>query len=111
MALDIIREFVSAHADKLWRTGADRDERPPAAGWIGRDVPGGVALLPEKVREELHRRGYELDAVLPGWRERGILAERKGQQPPYKIPIRLAGRPVKCLIFLTEHLEDAGGDG
>lgn len=115
MALDIVREYISAHAEKLWggRPGdqdGKGDERPPASGWIGRDVACGVALLPEKVREELHRRGYELDAVLPGWRERGVLSERKGQEPPYKIPVRIAQRPVKCLVFLARHLEDAGGD-
>ena len=61
MALDIVREYIAAHSDKLWggppkedRKGdkeAGGDERPPAAGWIGRDVPSGVALLPEKLRE------------------------------------------------------------
>lgn len=109
MALDIVREYISGHASKLWgRVSASGDERPPASGWIGRDVDGGVALLPELVREELRRRGYELDAVLPGWRERGILVERPGQEPPWKIPVRIAGRPVKCIVISTAHLEDAG---
>ena len=87
---------------------AGGDERPPAAGWIGRDLPTGVALLPEKLREELKRRGYELDAVLPGWLERGVLAENKKHRPAYKLPVRMGSgtRPVKCLVFKTEHLED-----
>lgn len=121
MALDIVREFISSHADKLWGgLVRDDDERPPATGWIGRPVDGGIAgnehggiaLLPEKIREELKRRGYELDAVLPGWREQGVLAERKGQEPPVKIPVRIAGHPVKCLVFLGEALENpASGAG
>jgi hypothetical protein len=120
MALDIVREFIGAHVDKLWGgppkrsegQGKDRggDERPPATGWIGREVASGIALLPEKAREELKRRGYELDAVIPGWREQGVLAERKGQEPPFKIPVRIAGHPVKCLVFLTEALENPAGD-
>jgi hypothetical protein len=118
MALDVVREYIAAHADKLWggppkegRKGAGEpvsDERPPAAGWIGRDLPVGVALLPEKLREELKRRGYELDAVLAGWRERGVLAENQKHRPPYKLPVRLGSgtRPVKCLVFRAERLED-----
>jgi hypothetical protein len=114
MALDIVREYIAAHSDKLWggqpKGGqmAGGEERPPAAGWIGRDLPTGVALLPEKLREELKRRGYELDAVLPGWLERGVLAENKKHRPAYKLPVRVGSgtRPVKCLVFKTEHLED-----
>lgn len=117
MALDIVREYIAAHSDKLWSgppkekkddKGFDGDERPPAAGWIGRDHPSGVALLPEKLREEMKRRGYELDAVLPGWRERGVLVENTAHRPPYKLPVRLGSgtRPVKCLVFKAEHLED-----
>ena len=118
MALDIVREYIAAHSDKLWGgppkedkkedKGFDGDERPPAAGWIGRDVPSGVALLPEKLREEMKRRGYELDAVLPGWREREVLVENTAHRPSYKLPVRLGSgtRPVKCLVFKAEHLED-----
>jgi len=118
MALDIVREYIAAHSDKLWggppkedKKGdkeAGGDERPPAAGWIGRDVPSGVALLPEKLREEMKRRGWELDAVLPGWRERGVLAENPAHRPPYKLPVRLGSgtRPVKCLVFKAEHVEN-----
>ena len=118
MALDIVREYIAAHSDKLWGGPPKEDkkedkefngdERPPAAGWIGRDRPTGVALLPEKLREEMKRRGYELDAVLPGWRERGVLVENTTHRPPYKLPVRLGSgtRPVKCLVFKSEHLED-----
>ena len=117
MALDIVREYLAAHSDKLWggQPKGDKevggDERPPATGWIGRDHTAGVALLPEKLREEMKRRGYELDAVLPGWRERGVLAENKKHRPPYKLPVRLGSgtRPVKCLVFKSEHLEDPQG--
>jgi hypothetical protein len=114
MALDIVREYIAAHSDKLWGgppkgdQAAGGDERPPSTGWIGRDLPGGVALLPEKLREELKRRGYELDAVIPGWRERAVLVEKNTHRPSYKLPVRLGShaRPVKCFVFKSEHLED-----
>jgi hypothetical protein len=111
MALDIVREYIAAHSDKLWSNTPKElgDDKPPATGWIGRDMPAGVALLPEKVREELKRRSYDLDAVLPGWRERGVLVENPKHRPPYKVPVRVGDRksPVKCLVFKAEHLEDA----
>lgn len=113
MALDVVREWIAANSDKLWGgapkvTGeAGGDERPPATGWIGREVPDGVALLPEKLREELRRRGYEFDAVLPGWLERGVLVEKPTQRPPYKVAVRIGTKPVKCVVFRAEHLEDA----
>ena len=52
----------------------------PPGGWIGvrtevGDDHGAVALLPQKVREALERAGYELDAVLQGWREMKALHE------------------------------------
>ena len=56
----------------------------------------------------MKRRGWELDAVLPGWRERGVLAENPAHRPPYKLPVRLGSgtRPVKCFVFKAEHLEN-----
>ena len=98
MALDIVREYVAAHASKMWGTQGD-DERPPAAGWIGHDAREGPALLPNKLAEELKRRGYELAAVIPGWLEMGALVTSASQQPAYLIPRRTAGRLSRHLIF------------
>jgi hypothetical protein len=104
MALDIVREYVSAHADKMW--GASAEERPPAAGWIGHEAKEGPALLPAKLRAELKRCGYELDAVMPGWLEMGALVAMDSQRPPYLIPRHTAGRRTRHMIFRREVLED-----
>lgn len=109
MALDIVREFLAAHHDKMY--GCGDGEHPPGAGWIGHDAKEGPALLPEKLREELKRRNYDLDAVLPGWLEMGALVIMPSQRPSYLIPRRTAGRQTKHLIFQREIIyPEAGQD-
>jgi hypothetical protein len=106
MALDVVREYVASHSDKLWGQVKDgNDERPPASGWIGRYSKHGLALVPEKLSEELKRREYDLDAALPGWLEMGALVINENRRPPYKIPQRIAGHSVPCLIFKPEVLD------
>jgi hypothetical protein len=116
MALEIVREFIAAHQDKLYTTKVIRDhagnplvvhpDHAPATGWIGHEAKEGPALLPEHVREELKHRGYDLDAVLPGWLEMGALVTRDKQQPPHLINRRTAGRQSKHIIFKREVLDD-----
>jgi Domain of unknown function (DUF927) len=100
MALDVVREYIAAHQDKMW--GSGDTEHPPATGWIGHEAKEGPALLPEKLREELKRRGYELDAVLPGWVDMGALITLDSQRPKHLIMRRPGGRPAKHLIFKRE---------
>jgi hypothetical protein len=108
MALDVVREFIAAHQDKMY---PGVSEYPPATGWIGHDAKEGPALLPEKLREELKRRGYELDAVLPGWLETGALVTNANQNSPHLINRRLGGQQAKQLIFRREKIWPGEGDG
>jgi Domain of unknown function (DUF927) len=109
MALDVVREYIATHQDKM--LGPGNGAYPPATGWIGHDAGEGPALLPEKIREELKRRGYELDAVLPGWLEMGALVTNDNQNSPHLINRRLGGRQAKQLIFKREVIApDEGGE-
>jgi Domain of unknown function (DUF927)/Protein of unknown function (DUF3800) len=103
MALDLVREYLAAHADKM--CGSNDGSHPPASGWIGHEAREGAALLPEKLREELRHRGYELDAVIPGWLEMGALLTMDTQRPAHLIPRRTAGRLSRHLVFRREILD------
>jgi Domain of unknown function (DUF927) len=100
MALDVVREYIAAHQDKMW--GSGDTEHPPATGWIGHEAKEGPALLPEKLKEELKRRDYELEAVLPAWLDMGALVTLDSQRPRHLIMRRPGGRPAKHLIFKRE---------
>jgi hypothetical protein len=103
MALDLVREYLAAHADKMY--GSGDGSRPPAGGWIGHEAREGPALLPEKLREQLRRHGYELDAVLPGWLELGALLTSGRQRPAHLIPRRTAGHQARHLVFHREVID------
>jgi len=103
MALDLVRQYLAARADKMW--GSNDGSHPPASGWIGHKAKEGPALLPEKLREELRKRGYELDAVIPGWLEMGVLLTKDSQRPPHLIGRRTAGHLSRHLIFRDEIID------
>jgi hypothetical protein len=102
MALDVVREYVAAHAADLWYPGR-RDQ--PSRGFIGRRYrleehdTETVALLPGVLREQLKRRGYELNAVLPAWREAKVLHEAGSDRTPWLLSRRLGQVTVRVIIF------------
>ncbi|WP_329258711.1 DUF927 domain-containing protein [Actinoallomurus sp. NBC_01490] len=106
MALDVVREYIAARSQDLWRPHSIDDQ--PHGGWIGRELTidgrTTVGLLPERLKEALHRAGYELAAVVPGWREIGALVEIPSHNPPYQPIKKLAGRGVRMYILTPDAL-------
>lgn len=106
MALDIVREYVASHGRELWSPHSNEDA--PFGGWIGREIrvddKPTVALLPERLKEALKRSGYELDAVVPGWREMGALVENASYRPAYLIKKSINGRKTRMYVFAPGHI-------
>ncbi|MGW4541608.1 DUF927 domain-containing protein [Streptomyces chartreusis] len=115
MAMDVVREYLAAHAWELYGAVYDGD-RPPFRGWLGaaKHVNGEtkVAVMPQRLKGILSEAGYSLDAVLGGWLEAGYLEQREKQRPPHLIPTRVDGRVTKCFVFLPGALvdEEAAGE-
>ncbi|WP_234539452.1 DUF927 domain-containing protein [Streptomyces shenzhenensis] len=109
MAMDVVREYLAAHAWELYGAVYDGD-RPPFRGWLGaaKHVKGEtkIAVLPQRLKGILSEAGYSLDAVLGGWLEAGYLEQREKQRPPHLIPTRVDGRVVKCFVFVPHALAD-----
>ncbi|WP_405474800.1 DUF927 domain-containing protein [Streptomyces canus] len=104
MALDVVREYVASNRRSLWAPGTDNE--PPFSGWIGRelDVDGQttVGLLAQRLKEALSRAGYELDSVIPSWRESKVLVENDSYRPPYLAKKKMNGGQVRLYIFVPE---------
>lgn len=101
MALDLVREYLASQGRALWSPHSS--DSPPFSGWIGRhlrvDDKPTVALLPERLREQLRNGGYELDAVIHGWREKGVLVENDSYRPPYLIKKKIDGHNARMYVF------------
>ncbi|MCX4780911.1 DUF927 domain-containing protein [Streptomyces sp. NBC_01264] len=101
MALDVVREYVAANRRALWAPGTANEQ--PFSGWIGRDLhideEPTIGLLPERLKETLKRSGYELESVIPSWRESGLLIESPSYRPAYLLGRKLNGSKVRMYVF------------
>ncbi|MFC5186986.1 DUF927 domain-containing protein [Actinomadura harenae] len=110
LALEVIKEYIASFSDRLYESG----RTAPPGGWIGTrteigDDKNAIALLPQRVREALSNAGYELDAVLQGWREAKALHEHppgSKQRPVYQIARRIGGSKPRCFAFRGELFSD-----
>ncbi|MEU7158315.1 hypothetical protein [Streptomyces chrestomyceticus] len=113
MALDIVREYVATHRRELWCPYGDGDH--PFSGWIGRTLQhegrDTVGLLAERLKETLRRSGYELDSVLPSWRESGVLVENSAYRPPYLLSKKINASKARMYVFQPEVFTTTEDDG
>ncbi|WP_128817423.1 DUF927 domain-containing protein [Streptomyces sp. S063] len=113
MALDIVREYIASHRREMWSPYTEND--PPFGGWIGREITvderSTMALLPERMKEVLKKAGYELDSVIPSWRESGALIESPSYRPPYLLGRKLNGSKVRMYVFNPDVFATDAEDG
>lgn len=114
MALDVVRGYVAAHGDEFWTTTTSPLDRQPHRGWLGRRDQDGdatkVAIFPERLRGILADARYELDAVLPGWLEAGVLALQPSQRPAHLVKRNIAGMQARVYEFLPHAFLNSDGD-
>ncbi|WP_372349612.1 hypothetical protein [Streptomyces sp. KL116D] len=61
-----------------------------------------VGLLAQKLKEALSRAGYELESVIPSWREAGVLVENPAYRPPYLAKKKMSGTQVRLYVFTPD---------
>lgn len=119
-AMDVVRGYVAGNRDLFWSGPIEIDGRTvnrsmPTTGWAGRivEVKGTstVAILPQRLREVLSRAGYDLDAVIPSWREAGAVHETPSVRPPWQATRSLAGVKTRMVIFAPGQIELSATDG
>lgn len=126
MALDVVREFVAARGEHLWRPRPRKNRARPGGdgftgvqtqpggdGWIGRHtIVNGqhtIALMPVQLRKALERSGIDLDAVIPGWREAGALVENpKDAKQPWTLFQRMPTGNPRQFVFAPGVITIAG---
>jgi hypothetical protein len=107
MALNIVRELVASHGQALWNPVSLAQE--PNAGWIGRYIEHErgrtVALLPQQLRAQLARAGYDLDAVLPAWREDGVILRVGDDRSPWTATRKCGASKARLYVFAPGTIE------
>ncbi|MFG1617359.1 DUF927 domain-containing protein [Nonomuraea wenchangensis] len=100
-AVEVAAGWVAANRQALWAPKME-DRTAPSGGWIGRLFYDGdtrtVGLLIEPLRRELKRCGVELDAVVHGWIEDGLIVRSEGR-PPYSHSKKIDGTQARMVIF------------
>jgi putative DNA primase/helicase len=106
-ALSDIKSWADSHQEWFFgRARVDRDGNamPPAAGWAGRwdkDDWEFIGFYPTRLKEILRDSGYEQEAILATWKERGWL-ELDGGRAGYTKRFRVGGEQPYLIALRRE---------
>jgi putative DNA primase/helicase len=94
------------------RAGMDGEiERVPARGWLGEWARGSkwehIAFFPTVLRDQLTNAGYQPDAILGGWRDRGWLEVEADQSHPYTKRVKFGGERPRFIVIKREAIDAA----
>jgi hypothetical protein len=110
-AVDLAAGWVAANRSALWVPRME-DPKAPSSGWIGRLLTDGntrtVGLLIEPLRRELKRCGVELDAVVHGWLEDGLIVRSDSGRPAYSHVQKIDGASARVIIFTPKAISIEG---
>lgn len=111
-AADLAAGWVAANRSALWIPRMENQRTAPTTGWIGRQVKDGetirAGLLIEPLRRELKRSGVELDAVIPGWLEDGLILRNESGRPVYSHVQKIDCASARVIIFTPKAISIGG---
>lgn len=102
--LDVLSVAQSRReAFKALEEAIGTEQRDPPGGWLGRwDRQSDwafIAFYPTQIRKILLDQGYEPEAILAGWQERGWLDRNEGRRTKC---IRVGGAPTHMIVIRRE---------
>lgn len=114
-ALEYVLSWAQGHQSEFFgRHRLDHDGTPlqPLPGWAGRwDEEEGwksIAFLPHKLRAVLMEAGFEPEAIIRIWHERGWLLTDGNQNRTQKL-IRMDGERAWCVVVSQSAFEQPEG--
>lgn len=112
-AVDLAAGWVAANRHALWAPRME-DRTAPSSGWIGRIILDGnartVGLLIEPLRRELKRCGVELDAVIHGWLEDGLILRNDSDRTVHSHVKKIDGAAARVIIFTAKAIAIGGSN-
>ncbi|MBT9252130.1 MAG: DUF927 domain-containing protein [Brockia lithotrophica] len=108
-ALGDVVSFVLANEQKFLTDSGDT-EKEPSGGWIGKILPdGSVAFYPHQIRRILEDFGYEPQAILDAWADKGVLEKDKSGRKNQK-NIWMNGKVSKAYVIRGEVFKELEKD-
>jgi len=114
-ASDALREVLSwagGQQARFWgQLGGGKGDQGPPAGWLGAWVADDrwtqLALLPTELRGFLARQGFDPEAILSTWGDRGWL-RTEGRHRTRKVTV--AGRKLRCVVLTRAACDAVSAD-
>jgi hypothetical protein len=118
-ALRDVMSWAWAHQESFYgrhqiiNPGFSKSERVPAGGWAGRWSKEAswtfIAFYPTALKRVLTELGYNPDAVLPGWKDRGWLDVGAGRT--YDKSIRVGAENPNLIVVRRKAIVEVEGAG
>lgn len=110
-ALDVLRDWILANRNDFYVVGSNSE--------FGRNVPGVwnehqeyVAMLPERVKEVLEQRGYDISRCKKEWMDRGYVnLDAEGKLKVTKYPPAKASRRMFQFTYAALNFDEESDEG
>ncbi len=108
VALKHVVSLAASKQDHFWPPPSGED-RQPLSGWIGAWEEGGdLAVLPHFLQENLKKQGYEPEAIIREWRDKGWL-NSTGEKKASTKKVKVGKMRSRCYVIRKEIVKKFGG--